>query len=369
MKIAVILGTRPEIVKMSPVVRSCLERSVDFSIIHTGQHYSYEMDRIFFCELELPDATYNLEVGSGTHGAQTARMLTGLEQILLEDPHDVVLVQGDTNTVLAGALAAAKLGVPLGHVEAGLRSYDRSMPEEINRVVADHLSDFLFAPTEMAAHNLRKEGRPDSGIFVTGNTVVDAVLQNISLAAEDESIFSRLGIEKGEYILVTAHRQENVDRQENLSDILKGIELVGNEFGVTVLYPIHPRTKKMIERFNLRIPDNLRLLEPLGYFEFLLLEASAQLVLTDSGGIQEECCILKTPCVTMRKNTERPETVVAGGNILAGTDPEAILSAARTMVLRPRTWENPFGDGRSGDRIVRHLKEIIDPTKRRIHYC
>ena len=357
MRIAIILGTRPEIVKMSPVIRSCLARSVDFSIIHTGQHYSYEMDRIFFSELKLPDAAYNLEVGSGTHATQTARMLTGLERILLEDHHDAVLVQGDTNTVLAGALVAAKLGAPLGHVEAGLRSYDRSMPEEINRVVADHLSDFLFAPTETAASNLRKEGRPDPAIFVTGNTVVDAVLQNLSLAAGDETIFSRLGIEKGGYILVTAHRQENVDRRENLAGILNGIELVGNEFGVPVLYPIHPRTRKMIERFNLRVPDNLHLIEPLGYFDFLLLEASAQLVLTDSGGVQEECCILKTPCVTMRKNTERPETVAAGGNILAGTDPEAILSAARVIILRPRTWENPFGDGRSGDRIVRYLQE------------
>ena len=357
MRIAIILGTRPEIVKMSPVIRSCLARSVDFSIIHTGQHYSYEMDRIFFSELKLPDAAYNLEVGSGTHATQTARMLTGLERILLEDHHDAVLVQGDTNTVLAGALVAAKLGAPLGHVEAGLRSYDRSMPEEINRVVADHLSDFLFAPTETAASNLRKEGRPDPAIFVTGNTVVDAVLQNLSLAAGDETIFSRLGVEKGGYILVTAHRQENVDRRENLAGILNGIELVGNEFGVPVLYPIHPRTRKMIERFNLRVPDNLHLIEPLGYFDFLLLEASAQLVLTDSGGVQEECCILKTPCVTMRKNTERPETVAAGGNILAGTDPEAILSAARVIILRPRTWENPFGDGRSGDRIVRYLQE------------
>ncbi len=361
MKIAVVLGTRPEIVKMSPVIRSCSERSIGFSIIHTGQHYSYEMDRIFFRELELPDAAYNLEVGSGTHGTQTARMLTGLERLLTEDPYDVVLVQGDTNTVLAGALAASKLGIPLGHVEAGLRSYDRSMPEEINRVVADHLSDFLFAPTETAASNLRREGRPDSGIFVTGNTVVDAVAQNLSIAARNTSIFSQLGVEEGEYVLVTAHRQENVDRRENLSGILKGIELVGSEFGVTVLYPIHPRTKKMIEQFNLHVPDGIRLLEPLGYFEFLLLEASARLVLTDSGGIQEECCILKTPCVTMRQNTERPETVSVGGNILAGTDPAAILSGAMAMDLRPRTWENPFGDGRSGDRIVRYLEKVLAP--------
>jgi UDP-N-acetylglucosamine 2-epimerase (non-hydrolysing) len=359
MKIAIILGTRPEIVKMSPVIRSCSKNSIGFSIIHTGQHYSYEMDRIFFRDLELPDATYNLEVGSGTHGAQTARMLTGLEKILMEDPHDVVLVQGDTNTVLAGALAASKLGITLGHVEAGLRSYDRSMPEEINRVVADHLSDLLFAPTEAAAANLMKEGRPDSGILVTGNTVVDAVVQNLSIATRDQSIFSNLGVEEGKYILVTAHRQENVDRRENLSGILKGIDLVGSEFGVPVLYPIHPRTKKMIGHFNIQVPGNVRLLEPLGYFEFLLLEASARLVLTDSGGIQEECCILKTPCVTMRRNTERPETVSVGGNILAGPDPASILSSAMAMDLRPRTWENPFGDGRSGDRIIQHLHDVL----------
>ena len=359
MKIAIILGTRPEIVKMSPVIRSCSRRSIGFSIIHTGQHYSYEMDRIFFRDLELPDAAYNLEVGSGTHGAQTARMLTGLEKILMEDPHDVVLVQGDTNTVLAGALVASKLGIMLGHVEAGLRSYDRSMPEEINRVVADHLSDILFAPTETAAANLRKEGRPDSGIFVTGNTVVDAIIQNLSIATRDRSIFSNLGVEEGKYVLVTAHRQENVDRRENLSGILKGIDLVGSEFGIPVLYPIHPRTKKMLGYFSFQVPDNIRLLEPLGYFEFLLLEASARLVLTDSGGIQEECCILKTPCVTMRNNTERPETIDVGGNILAGADPGAILSGAKEMDLRSRTWENPFGDGKSSDRILRHLQKTL----------
>ncbi|MCK9330674.1 MAG: UDP-N-acetylglucosamine 2-epimerase (non-hydrolyzing) [Candidatus Cloacimonetes bacterium] len=359
MKIAIILGTRPEIIKMSPVIRSCSEHSVDFSIIHTGQHYSYEMDKIFFRELELPGAVYNLEVGSGLHGAQTARMLTGLEKILIEDSYDAVLVQGDTNTVLAGALATSKLGIPLGHVEAGLRSYDRSMPEEINRIVADHLSDLLFAPTETAASNLKREGRPESGIFITGNTVVDAVAQNLAIARRDTSVFSKLGVEEGEYVLVTAHRQENVDRQENLSGILKGIELVGNELGVTVLYPVHPRTKKMIEQFALRVPDTIRLLEPLGYFEFLLLEASARLVLTDSGGIQEECCILRTPCVTMRENTERPETVDVGGNLLAGTDPEAVLSSAKVMDLKERSWENPFGDGRAGERILCLLKETL----------
>ena len=359
MKIAIILGTRPEIIKMSPVIRTCSRMSIDFSIIHTGQHYSYEMDRIFFRDLELPDATYNLEIGSGMHGAQTARMLTGLEKILIEDPHDAVLVQGDTNTVLAGALVAAKLGIRLGHVEAGLRSYDRSMPEEINRIVADHLSDLLFAPTETAATNLKGEGRPDTAIFVTGNTVVDAVIQNLSIARREQSIYSNLGVEEGNYILVTAHRQENVDKRENLSGILEGIELVGSEFGVPILYPIHPRTKKMIRHFDIRVPDNVRLLEPLGYFEFLLLEASARLVLTDSGGIQEECCILKTPCVTMRNNTERPETIDVGGNVLAGTNPGAILSGAKMMDLRPRIWENPFGDGKSGDRILRHLQETF----------
>ncbi|MCK9278515.1 MAG: UDP-N-acetylglucosamine 2-epimerase (non-hydrolyzing), partial [Methanoculleus sp.] len=252
-----------------------------------------------------------------------------------------------------------KLGIPVGHVEAGLRSYDRSMPEEINRIVADHISDYLFAPTETAAGNLRREGRPDSGIFITGNTVVDAVSQNLSIAQRDTSIFSKLSVEGGGYVLVTAHRQENVDRWENLSGILEGLRLVRDELGVTVLYPVHPRAKKMIEQFNLQVPDNIRLLEPLGYFEFLLLEASARLVLTDSGGIQEECCILKTPCVTMRKNTERPETVDVGGNILAGADPEAILSCAKVMDRAPRTWGNPFGDGRAGERIIGHLKEIL----------
>jgi UDP-N-acetylglucosamine 2-epimerase (non-hydrolysing) len=216
MKISVILGTRPEIIKMSPVIRACERLGLDYFILHTGQHYSYNMDRVFFEQLELPEAKYNLDVGSGSHAEQTGKMLIGIEKLLQKEEPDVVLVEGDTNTVLAGALAAVKLGIPVGHVEAGLRSYDRGMPEEINRVLADHSSDYLFAPTEKSRQILLGEGIAEEKIFVTGNTVVDAVFQNSELCKSKRNVLDDLGLDKGSYVLVTVHRQENVDNEERL---------------------------------------------------------------------------------------------------------------------------------------------------------
>ena len=219
--IAIVLGTRPEIVKMSPIIRACEQRGLDYYILHTGQHYSYEMDRAFFDALDLPDPRYNLEVGSGPHSAQTGRIMAGIEEILVADRPDVVLVQGDTNTVLGGALAASKLHIKVGHVEAGLRSYDRTMPEEINRIVADHISDYLFAPSELCQLTLVSEGIDPEKIFVTGNTVVDAVRQNLRIAERKADVFARLGVGPKTYVLVTAHRAENVDSREKLSSILE----------------------------------------------------------------------------------------------------------------------------------------------------
>jgi UDP-N-acetylglucosamine 2-epimerase (non-hydrolysing) len=353
-KAAVILGTRPEIIKMSPVIRELERQGLDYFILHTGQHYSYSMDRVFFEELDLPEPRHNLDVGSGTHAEETAKMLTGVEGVLLEEKPDVVLVEGDTNSVLAGALAAVKLGIKVGHVEAGLRSYDTRMPEETNRVLTDHMSDFLFAPTEGARRNLLREGVSDSKIFVTGNTIVDVAVQNSELLNSPSDTFNNLNAEGNEYFLVTAHRQENIDDRERFQGILDGLRLIRDEFRLPLIYPIHPRAKKRISEFALK-PEGITLIEPVGYLHFLRLESGAKLILTDSGGIQEEACILCVPCVTLRDNTERPETLEVGSNVLAGTRPEEIVKMTRLMLGKSNRWENPFGDGNAGRRIVEEL--------------
>jgi len=349
--ITLVLGTRPEIIKFSPVIRAAEAASIDYAVIHTGQHYSFEMDQVFFAELDLPAPTFTLDVGSGTHAAQTGAIMAGVERVLLDHGSDEVLVQGDTNTVLAGALAAKKLQIRVGHVEAGLRSYDRTMPEEINRVVADHIADHLFAPTETSRSNLLAEGIADEQITVTGNTIVDALYQNRKIAAEKCSTLETMGLKKQEYLLATVHRAENVDTRSQLAGVLKGLAGVHTATGLPVILPVHPRTAKMIDRFNLQ-PEGIELVPPQGFLEFLQLESDAALVLTDSGGVQEETCILGVPCVTLRENTERPETITVGANLLAGTDPERILQAAATMIGRHGDWTNPFGDGTAGERIL-----------------
>jgi UDP-N-acetylglucosamine 2-epimerase (non-hydrolysing) len=350
MKFAIILGTRPEIIKLSPIIRECERRKLDYCIVHTGQHYSYEMDRIFFDELKLPLPGHHLDVGSGPHGRQTGKMLAGIEDILAKEAPDVVYVQGDTNTVLAGALAAAKLHIRIGHVEAGLRSFDRSMPEEVNRVLTDHVSDLLFAPTDASKELLLKEGIPDSRIHVTGNTIVDAVRENLRLA--DKKVLRQLGLFPKSYMLSTLHRQENVDDRERLTEIFRGLGIVSAECNLPVVLPVHPRTRKMIDAFGIRIPDSIRLVDPVGFLGFLEAESNARLVLTDSGGVQEECCILGVPCVTLRENTERPETVQAGANVIAGYRSDSILKSARKMMSIAGGWTNPFGDGTAGRQII-----------------
>jgi UDP-N-acetylglucosamine 2-epimerase (non-hydrolysing) len=352
-KIAVILGTRPEIIKMSPVIRALARRKADYFLLHTGQHYSYAMDRVFFEDLELPDPRHNLDVGSGSHGAQTGKMLAGIESILVAERPDVALVQGDTNTVVAGALAASKLGVHIGHVEAGLRSYDRTMPEEINRIVADHISDALFAPTEAAKNILLAEGIAAQKIHVTGNTIVDAVLENRNLAEKRSQVLQRLGVEPDGFILMTAHRQENVDDPRRFAGILEGATLAGAKLGLPVIYPVHPRAKRMISDLGLeKWAANIRLIDPVNFLDFLRLETTAKLILSDSGGVQEEACILRVPCVTLRDNTERPETIEVGANVLAGADAQKILAAAEERLRAPRDWAQPFGEGKAGEHIA-----------------
>jgi UDP-N-acetylglucosamine 2-epimerase (non-hydrolysing) len=356
--ISVVLGTRPEIIKMSPIIRELEGRGLEYHIIHTGQHYSYEMDRIFFEELELSLPDINLDVGSGTQSDQTGRMLPKIERALLDQDSEVVLVQGDTNTVLAGALAASKLDIPVGHVEAGLRSYDRTMPEEINRVLADHISTQLYAPTEESRENLAREDIIN-GVFVTGNTVVDAAFQNLEISKAKKNSLRDLNIGPNNYFLVTAHRQENVDNKDRLSGMIRGLENISEKEDIPMIFPAHPRTKKMLKAFDIKV-NNIQIIEPVGYLEFLQLEANALLVLTDSGGVQEETCVLGTPCVTLRDNTERPETVKVGSNILAGVDPIRIVEAAWQMMARAKEWKNPYGDGDASVRIVNLVNELLD---------
>jgi len=356
MKIAIILGTRPEIIKFSPIIRECERLNLDYFILHTGQHYSYNMDKVFFRQLQLPNPKYNIDAGSGPHGEQTGKMLIGIEKILLEEMPSVVLVEGDTNTVLAGALAAVKLCIKVGHVEAGLRSYDRQMPEEVNRVLVDHCSDFLFAPTEKSAGILLSEGVSKEKVFMVGNTIVDAINQSLHKARNNAKILKQLGVANKGYFLATVHRQENVDERARFQGIIRGLRHVRTQFKLPVIIPIHPRAKKRLEQFGLA-SKGLRLVEPLDYLSFLQLEKNARLILTDSGGVQEESCILGVPCVTLRDNTERPETVDVGANILVGTNSNSILEGTRTMLTRENRWKNPFGNGQTGKLIIDLLKQ------------
>jgi len=354
MKLAVVLGTRPEIIKMSPIIRECEKRGLEYFTLHTGQHYSYQMDRIFFEELELPKPEYNLDVGSGSHALQTGKIMTGIENTLQKERPDVVLVQGDTNTVLAGALAASKMHIKVGHVEAGLRSFDRTMPEEINRVVADHLSDYLFAPTKTASENLLREGISEEKISITGNTIVDSVYQNLEIVRKKVNTLEELGLKNKEYFLATVHRAENVDDKRRLEEILKGLDLISKEFCMQVIFPVHPRTKKRIGTFDLNL-DGIKTIDPVGFLEFLQLEAGARLAFTDSGGVQEETCILGVPCVTLRDNTERPETLEVGSNVLAGFTSKTLLEKTGSMMCEEHGWENPFGDGTASELIINRL--------------
>lgn len=362
-RITLVLGTRPEIIKLAPIIHACSEKGVPFTIIHTGQHYSETLDTVFFDQLELPEPDYNLEVGSAQHGQQTGEMMIGIERILRDDPPVSVLVQGDTNTVLAGAITASKMDLRLGHVEAGLRSYDREMPEELNRIVADHVSDSLFAPTNQSKRNLLKEGIPESRVEVTGNTVVDALYRNRQLAREKSSVLVDLGLDGREFFLMTLHRQENVDDEERFRTLLFGASKAADEHDVPVVYPIHPRAEKRLSEFGIEIPEPIRVIDPRRYLDFLQLEDEAALVMTDSGGVQEETCILGTPCVTLRDSTERPETVSVGANVLADHDPATIVSSVDQMLQTDTDWVNPFGDGKAGERILQTVIPRMGKTQ------
>ena len=311
------------------------------------------MDSIFFDELELPAPDYNLGVGSGLHSNQTGNILIKMEPILVEEQPDIVLVQGDTNTVLAGALAASKLNIKVGHIEAGLRSYDRMMPEETNRILTDHMSEFLFAVGPNQESILAKEGIALEKIHSVGNTVSDSLFQHLEIAADKSDILASLSVEADNYFLVTAHRASNVDIPAHLKELLALFDQLHDKFEQPIVWPIHPRTQAKLTEFGIQIPAYLKLSPPIGYLDFIQLQKNAQLILTDSGGIQEEACLLGVPCITLRENTERPESIEVGANVLVGRDADKALTAAEKWLNSENvTWENPFGDGHVAERII-----------------
>jgi len=367
LKIVFIVGTRPQIIKSVLLIHYLYRDSeVNFIFVHTGQHYDYEMSRVFFEELGLPDPHYNLSVGSGSHAWQTAMIMLRLEEVLAREEPDLVVVPGDTNSTLAGALTAVKMGIPVAHVEAGARSYDMGMPEEVNRRVVDHISSILFTPTRNCTRNLLNEGIGREKIFEVGDTMYDVLLHQLPKVDKSE-ILHQLSLKPREYIFLTVHRQENVDSFESLANIVRALSEL-REF--TIVFPVHPRTRKRLEEFNLlsklEVLSHVKIISPVGYIESLALIKNARLVLTDSGGIQKEAFWLKTPCITLRENTEWIETIEIGANRLVGTDPIKIVSAVREILereleirIRIERAINPFGDGRASERIVKIIKEFL----------
>jgi len=323
MKIVTIVGARPQFIKCAPVSREIRKDHTEI-LVHTGQHYDSEMSDIFFEELKIPKPDYHLGVGSGNHGKQTGMILEKIEEVTLKEKPDLFIVYGDTNSTLAGALAASKLHIPVAHVEAGLRSFDRSMPEEINRVVTDHLSDFLFCPTETAVKNLAKEG-VTQGVHLVGDVMADALAFNREIALDTSQILNTLGLEENAYCVLTIHRANNTDNYQNLTSIIRGV----GESGVPVVFPLHPRTRKYLQEYGLldRLPSNIIITEPLGYLDMIRLMQSAHKILTDSGGIQKEAYMLGIPCITLRENTEWVETLTYGWNVLVGCDRNKILNS------------------------------------------
>ncbi|MFW6176455.1 MAG: non-hydrolyzing UDP-N-acetylglucosamine 2-epimerase [Thermoplasmatota archaeon] len=351
MSVAVVVGTRPEIIKMSPIIRELDHRELDYKIIHSGQHYDHEVSDIFFQELNLPEPNRYLGVGSGTQGEQTGNALIKLEKAFDDFEIDTVLVQGDTNTVLAGSLAGVKMDLDVGHVEAGLRSYDYRMPEEYNRRLADHASSLLFAPTEESAEILRGEN-VWGDIFVTGNSVIDACLQNMKIAEEKASFDFEI---PDEYVLITAHRAENVDDKGIQKEFIKVFEQIDEQ----MVYPIHPRSVKMFKKHDLYEEleniEGMNLVKPQGYLEFLLLMKDSKYILTDSGGIQEEASApnIQKKVFVLRKSTERPEAVDAGFAELVGTDSDKILSCIDDFDMEGwNPGKSPYGDGTTAEQIV-----------------
>lgn len=355
MKIASVVGARPNFVKLAPVSRE-LRKRFDEVIIHTGQHYNYEMDKVFFDDMGIPAPNYHLGVGSGNHGYQTGEMLRKIEEILLDERPDAVLVFGDTNSTLAGALAATKLHIKVAHIEAGLRSYNRRMPEEINRVLVDHCSDLLLCPTRTAVENLLKEG-VTQGVCLTGDVMVDAQRDCALIAEKRSRVLEELGLKTKKYYLTTIHRAENTDDPQRLKNIVEALEEIGD-----VVFPCHPRSEKYLKQLSiwegLVARSRVTIIKPVGYLDMIMLEKNARKILTDSGGVQKEAYLLGVPCITLRDETEWVETVEDGWNVIAGADRKKIVDLARNFEPKGRQ-KDVFGTGDASIRTAECIAEMV----------
>lgn len=348
--LCILVGTRPEIIKMAPVIRGLQQKKKPFILVHSNQHYTAALDAIFFRELQLPLPDFNLHAGSGTHAEQTAKILVSFEKICLEQQPSIVLVHGDTNTALAGALVGKKLHIPVAHVEAGLRSFDERMPEEINRCIIDRVANILFAPTEQACKQLKKEGIDKTKIVHTGNTIVDSVHQNMHLAQERAPLFT------GNAVLVTTHRPSNVDTDEALIKVIAAVQIIAQKTQSHIYWLLHPRCAERVKMYA-AATNEITCLDPVGYLDMLRMIMDASLIVTDSGGVQEEAFILKKPLITLRDTTERPETLSA--NFLCDTDTKKIEQALDAYKKGAVQWNNTLGSGDATQKIIDTLEKFV----------
>jgi UDP-N-acetylglucosamine 2-epimerase (non-hydrolysing) len=362
MKVFLVAGARPNFMKIAPIYRASLALpSVDCMIVHTGQHYDHEMSQTFFDDLEIPQPQYFLEAGSGSHAVQTAKIMVAFEKICVEAKPDLVIVVGDVNSTLACSVVAKKLLIKVAHVEAGLRSFDLTMPEEINRMVTDAITDYFFVTEESGSKNLLREGKPAESVHFVGHVMIDNLfhqLEKIATAPEGRfSMTEGLKPERNTYAFMTLHRPSNVDDKKTFMGIAEALNEIAKE--LVILFPVHPRTKKMMAQYKINFSENIKLLPPLGFKEALFFWNDAKVVLTDSGGLQEETTVLKIPCVTIRKNTERPITVELGTNVLAGTTKDGILNAYRECFSKAKNASiPPLWDGKAAERIWEILRKV-----------
>jgi UDP-GlcNAc3NAcA epimerase len=358
MKICTVIGARPQFVKAAVVsAEFAKHKSINEIIIHTGQHYDPAMSEIFFSELGIPREKYNLEIGSGSHGAQTGKMLEAIEKVLHDEAPDYVLIYGDTNSTMAGAVAASKLHIPVAHIEAGMRSFNKKMPEEINRIIADHLSEINFCSTKVAMANLKRENLGKSGVLV-GDVMFDCSLKFAEFAEKLYDPFAKFAVDKNSYALLTCHRAENTDHKICLTEIVKAVNEISER--MPVLYPVHPRTKKFLNEYGLSFSGNVKLIAPVGYLEMILLEKHASFILTDSGGVQKEAFFYRVPCITMREETEWIETSELGWNRITGADSKKILAAFADFAKNKpaKTSARPYGNGDAASKIVKEIAKV-----------